>query len=178
MSNHECHGHRGSCRYGVEQSLDEVAFEKGIWGTAFDGNIQKLKLILDRGEDPSIPDSSGYTALHYASRNGKELTCKILLGNGANPNAQTHGGATPLHRAAFLGHANIVSLLLQYKADPSICDSDGKTALHKGAEGQHYEVCCILVDSKPELKQIADNRGFLPVNYVKENNTPLLSLLK
>ncbi|GFS50905.1 ankyrin repeat domain-containing protein 39 [Trichonephila clavipes] len=178
MSTHECYGHHGSYRYGVEQSLDEIAFEKGIWGTALDGNFEKLKSILDKGEDPSIPDSSGYTALHYASRNGKELACKLLLDNRANPNAQTHGGATPLHRAAFLGHSNIVSLLLQYKADPCICDSDGKTALHKGAEGQHYKVCRILVDSKPELKQMADKKGSLPVNYVKENNTSLLSLLK
>ncbi|GFT36276.1 ankyrin repeat domain-containing protein 39 [Nephila pilipes] len=178
MSGHECHGHHGSLRYGVEQSLDEVAFEKGIWGTALDGNIEKLKSILSRGDDPSIPDSSGYTALHYASRNGKVEACRILLQNGANPNAQTHGGATPLHRAAFLGHLNIVSLLLRYKANPCICDSDGKTALHKAVEGQHYEVSHSLVDAKPELKHMADKKGSLPVNYVKENHTSLLSLLK
>ncbi|GBN00323.1 Ankyrin repeat domain-containing protein 39 [Araneus ventricosus] len=178
MANHDCHGNHGSSRYGVSQSLEELAFEKGIWGTALDGNIEKLKSILSKGEDPSIPDSSGYTALHYASRNGKEEACKILLTNGANPNAQTNGGATPLHRAAFLGRQNIVSLLLQYKANPCISDSDGKTALHKAAEAQHLGVCHILVDLKPELVKIADKRGHLPVHYIKENNTALLSLLR
>ncbi|CAL1291800.1 unnamed protein product [Larinioides sclopetarius] len=178
MATHDCHGHHGSSRYGVSQSLEELAFEKGIWGAALDGNVEKLKSLLSKGEDPSIPDSSGYTALHYASRNGKEAACKVLLANGANPNAQTNGGATPLHRAAFLGHQNIVSLLLLHKANPSISDSDGKTALHKAAEAQNLEVCRVLVGLKSELVKITDKRGYLPVHYVKENNTALLTLLK
>ncbi|KAF8771310.1 Ankyrin repeat domain-containing protein 39 [Argiope bruennichi] len=119
-----------------------------------------------------------FKSKHYASRNGKEEACRILLSNGANPNAQTNGGATPLHRAAYLGQQNIVSLLLQYKANPCISDSDGKTALHKAAEGQHLEVCQILINLKPELMKIEDKRKQLPIHYVKENNTALLSLLK
>ncbi|GIY75421.1 ankyrin repeat domain-containing protein 39 [Caerostris extrusa] len=152
MSNHDCHGHHDSYRYGVSQSLDELAFEKGIWGAALDGNVEKLKSILSRGEDPSICDPSGYTALHYAARNGKEDICKILLEHGANPNAQTHGGATPLHRAAFV-------------------------ALHKAAQRLHFEVCQMLVTAKPELLNMKDKNDLKPFQYVKENNVCLLSLL-
>ncbi|GIY14219.1 ankyrin repeat domain-containing protein 39 [Caerostris darwini] len=177
MSNHDCHGHHDSYRYGVSQSLDELAFEKGIWGAALDGNVEKLKSILSRGEDPSICDPSGYTALHYAARNGKEDICKILLEHGANPNAQTHGGATPLHRAAFVGHANVVSLLLRNYANPCLCDSDKMTALHKAAERLHFEVCQMLVTAKPELLNMKDKNDLKPFQYVKENNVCLLSLL-
>jgi len=129
MQSHQCSGH-GAPLYSVHQSLDELEFERGVWGSAMDGNIEKLTKLL-KDVDPSIPDSSGYTALHYAARNRQEESCKLLLEKRANPNAQTPGGATPLHRAAFIGNVNIVSLLLRYKADATIQDSDGKTALHK-----------------------------------------------
>lgn len=37
-------------------------------------------------------DKSGYTALHYASRNGHLDMCKLLVGKGANVNALTKLG--------------------------------------------------------------------------------------
>nr|XP_042902993.1 ankyrin repeat domain-containing protein 39 isoform X2 [Parasteatoda tepidariorum] len=132
-----------------------------------DGNIEKLNKILNN-VDPSLPDSSGYTALHYGARNGREDVCKLLLVKGANPNAQTNGGATPLHRAAYVGNSRIVSMLLLHKANPSICDSDGKTPLHKAAEGQHHDVIQMLVAFSPELKHVKDKRGCTALNYLKD----------
>lgn len=52
----------------------------------------------------TAPDNAGYTALHYAARNGFIEICKILLQNGANIDAQTKSAnATPLHKAAASG---------------------------------------------------------------------------
>lgn len=46
----------------------------------------------------------GYTALHYASRNGHLEICKYLIENGANIDARTRSGqATALHRACAAG---------------------------------------------------------------------------
>ncbi|KFM65637.1 Ankyrin repeat domain-containing protein 39, partial [Stegodyphus mimosarum] len=176
MSEECCSGHISGVP-SVHQTLDEMAFERGIWSAAMDGNVEKLKHFLSKGVDPSICDPSGYTALHYAARHGKETACKILLSHRANPNAQTHGGATPLLRAAYVGHTNIISLLLQYNADPSISDSDGKTPLHKAAEGQRFAAANILVTVRPELKSITDKRGLTPMQYVDTKNTELLKLL-
>ncbi|KAG8181425.1 hypothetical protein JTE90_018892 [Oedothorax gibbosus] len=177
MSHHECSGNHGPPIYSsVHQTLDELSFEKGIWGAAFDGDVQKLEKLL-RTTHPSSADSSGYTALHYAARNNKEEACRVLLSSGADPNAQTHGGATPLHRASLLGHITIVNLLLHYKADASICDSDGKTALHKAAERNHFAVAQVLVQSNQELKSMRDNKGLTPSECGTQSNVDMSKLL-
>ena len=49
-------------------------------------------------------DNFGYTALHYAARNGNLEICQILIRSGnAEVNAVTKSGATALHRAAMMG---------------------------------------------------------------------------
>lgn len=66
---HKCeHDHAGhvcgGCSsYGVAQSLDELAFERGIWGAAFNGELQKVQLLLEQGRSCNSVDSSGYSAL-------------------------------------------------------------------------------------------------------------------
>ena len=45
------------------QSLTEMDFERGIWQAALDGNVKRVRLLLDRGGDPDARDGSGYTAL-------------------------------------------------------------------------------------------------------------------
>lgn len=47
-------------------------------------------------------DKMGYTALHYAARNGHYQACELLLNAGADVNAVTAtGGVTSLMRAAM-----------------------------------------------------------------------------
>ena len=54
----------------------------------------------------------GYTALHYAARNGKTEILKLLLSNGADVNAKNRdGNITPLFLANLEGHTEIIELL-------------------------------------------------------------------
>ena len=48
----------------------ELDFERGIWAAARDGEEDRVRELLRKGTHPSQKDSSGYTALHYASRAG------------------------------------------------------------------------------------------------------------
>lgn len=63
---------------------------------------------------------AGYTALHYAARNGKTEILKLLLSNGADVNAKNRksyssgfedGSITPLDLANSEGHTEIIELL-------------------------------------------------------------------
>ena len=45
------------------QSLTEMDFERGIWQAALDGDVKRVKSLLDKGGDPDARDGSGYTAL-------------------------------------------------------------------------------------------------------------------
>ncbi|XP_024944185.1 ankyrin repeat domain-containing protein 39 [Cephus cinctus] len=116
----------------VQQSLPEMDFERGIWYAAQTGDYERLEKLLRKGVSPDIEDSAGYTALHYAARNGHAIVCRELLNRGANVNAQTRSGrATALHRAASQNLPDIIKLLLSFKADPNLVDADGNTALHR-----------------------------------------------
>lgn len=122
-SRHEQHGNN-QCNCNktatASQSFDELAFERGIWtagetkicffmnfipnifSSAIDNDEFKLHSLIAKGHLHD-KDKSGYTALHYAARNGHLSICLILLDSGIGVNETTHGGATALHRAAMMG---------------------------------------------------------------------------
>lgn len=101
-----CEGHSCTCpATGPTQSLDELDFERGIWSAALNGDLNRVKQLLNRaGTNVDQKDNYDYTALHYAARNGHLEICKYLVENGANVNAVTRSGlSTPLHRACSGG---------------------------------------------------------------------------
>ncbi|CAM4636446.1 unnamed protein product [Lepidochelys kempii] len=145
---------------GAHQTAAEMDFERGVWSAALDGDLGRVRrLLVEKRVDPSQPDLAGYTALHYASRNGHGAVCQFLLQSGARCNAQTHGGATALHRASYCGHVDVARLLLAHGADPGIVDDDGMTSLHKAAERGHRELCELLLRHSPGLKGVRDRRA-------------------
>ncbi|XP_069733572.1 ankyrin repeat domain-containing protein 39 [Phaenicophaeus curvirostris] len=160
--------HGGCCPRRVaapsaHQSLAEMDFERGIWSAAQDGDEARvLELLERRGAEPGQPDRAGYTALHYASRNGHLGVCRLLLARGARCDARTPGGATPLHRACYCGHLAVARLLLDHGAQPAAADSDGHTCLHKAAEQGHRELCELLLRHSPALADLRDAKGRRP----------------
>ncbi|NXI47689.1 ANR39 protein, partial [Galbula dea] len=146
----------------VYQSLPEMDFERGVWAAARDGDEPRVLQLLERRGEPSQPDLAGYTALHYASRNGHLGVCRLLLRWGAHCNARTPGGATPLHRASYCGHLAVAQLLLAHGADAAATDEDGWTSLHKAAEQGHRELCVLLLEHSPALADVCDAKGRCP----------------
>ena len=45
---------------GLDQTLDELDFERGIWQAAYYGDVQKINTFLSKGIDVNTKDSSGY----------------------------------------------------------------------------------------------------------------------
>ena len=108
--------------------------------------MDRVKTLLKKGVLPNAEDSAGYTALHYAARNGHYKICNILLENDATVNIQTRcGHATALHRAAMQGHSEVVELLLRFNANPNLRDVDGHTALHRALMARSISVCKLLI---------------------------------
>lgn len=160
---HQKDDHECQCKSTTAaQSLNEMDFERGIWSAALYNDIEKLNRFIRQGQQNDI-DSNGYTALHYAARNGHYEICQSLVHSNVDVNALTRsGGTTALIRAAMMGHKNIVELLLKHRARSDIQDQDGNNALHKAAQNGHGPVIETILRDNASLKQALNNKGQTP----------------
>jgi len=121
-----------------------------------------VKLLLDHGADPNLPDKDGATSLHYLITAPPALEIvPILLSSGANVNkaAEGRGGRTPLHEATqwyFEGRDHtvgerLIRLLVSSGADINAPGYLGKTVLHQAVE-----------NDKPDLLKLALELGADP----------------
>ena len=84
---------------------------------AANGNIETVRLLLDRGAEINQQDILGVTALMKAAANGHIRTVRLLLDRGAEINQKNIFGTAAITWAANRGRLNIVRLLLNRGAD-------------------------------------------------------------
>ena len=102
--------------------------------------------LLDRGEDPSVPDEDGATIVHLAAMANDPKYLAVLLAHGANVDLR-HGvtGAPPLVSALMGDREPQFSALLEAGADPNATDRMGNTPLHMAAKiNAHRQVLALL----------------------------------
>jgi ankyrin repeat protein len=81
---------------------------------ACNGHEAIVKLLIEKGAEPSVQNSRGMTPLHWAAWNGHEAIAKVLVEKGAELSVQNRDGYTPLLVASNHGQTSIVKLLEQY----------------------------------------------------------------
>ena len=90
-------------------------------------DTDRLKLLINAGADVKRVDSSGWTALMYASSASSAFPVQVLLKAGADPNQSSPRGDTPLMVSALSGIWNDV--LARAGARLNARNKDGQTAL-------------------------------------------------
>jgi len=89
--------------------------EKDWIVTAARGNRANIMCLLET--EPGLANkkdfTSGYTALHWAAKHGREDIVFMLAKRGGDINAKSHGGYTPLHLASMQGHDKVVKILVE-----------------------------------------------------------------
>ncbi|XP_044211619.1 ankyrin repeat domain-containing protein SOWAHC-like isoform X1 [Thunnus albacares] len=86
----------------------------------------------------------GFTALHWAAKQGRQEAVDMMLCSGADVNVRSHGGYTALHLASIHGHQHVVHILINtYNAKSNIRDYHGKMAAH-------YWSGCTDIFSRPD----------------------------
>ncbi|XP_014253165.1 ankyrin repeat domain-containing protein 39-like [Cimex lectularius] len=155
----------------VHQTLEEMDFERGLWYGAVMGDAGSVSSMLKKGHRVDETDASGYTALHYAAKNGFIDIVKILLDAGASVGARTKAGqATPLHRAAGAGKLEVCKLLIDKRSDVGSLDVDGRTPLHRAVENERDDIVDLLIEIAPHTLQIKDVKGLTPYDIAKSEN--------
>jgi serine/threonine protein kinase len=150
----------------------------GLWGftpaAAFtaiwqQGDVEKVRSLLDRGISANARDANGSSLLHYAVTNNRLEIAKLLIDRGADVNAHyDRDGHTVLHLAVFQPDGKMTKLLLNNKADPNIRDNFTFTPLH----------VYILGKAVPYNTSINSYYGFSNVDMDKKTARPIQYLLE
>ena len=64
------------------------------------GYSRVVRILLNKGANVAMVDSSGMTALHWAAQGGHLAVTKLLVKAGADVEAKASQGCTPLNLAA------------------------------------------------------------------------------
>ena len=109
---------------------------------ACNGHFNFCKMLIDKHNfDFNIPDSRGWTALHYSVLNGSCKLFKYFSNMGADIHLKTNDGKNCLHIAALAGHLYLCKQLVEkHKIDVNMADNLGSTALHFSAQSGIYEL--------------------------------------
>ncbi|MEJ2601157.1 MAG: ankyrin repeat domain-containing protein [Anaerolineales bacterium] len=126
--------------------------DRGTGATALDiaarnNNAGAIRLLLDRGADPDIPNLIGRTPLVNAAVWGKTNSLKALLGYGANVNSIELWGGTALDAARDDNNYENVKLLIEAGADVNARDVDGNTPLMKAVLNKQADIEKLLLQN-------------------------------
>lgn len=120
----------------------------GVEHLAAQQDTPVLRLILERGGNPTAASESRLTPLHYAvSGDNVRLLLRVAAARRVQLDVNTAAGGsadTPLHRAH---NASVAQALLQAGADPAARNAYGATPLHTAAEEARLDVLNVLLDA-------------------------------
>ncbi|MBQ8124726.1 MAG: ankyrin repeat domain-containing protein [Kiritimatiellae bacterium] len=128
---------------------NEGSRETALMTAAGGGNIDTVKLLVERGADVGAKSFEGGTALLVAIEQRRDEVVEYLLSHGANPNDKLaiEPGLTALCMAAQRGYLRILKALLKAGADTEKRAGDGSTALANAAFKGHDDVARELIES-------------------------------
>ena len=138
------------------------------------GHLEIVKLLLERGADPNLPEPGiaphGH-ALYSAAANGHHEIARVLLEHGAYPNPEVESSADALTRAISNADQPMIDLLCSYgaaseahllgyrgdtrtaaamfKADPALAD-DPQALVNAAGQG-HEAFVRLLLRYQPDL---------------------------
>ena len=112
------------------------------------GSLNLCKILVHRHKfSVDMTDDDGWTAFHFAAKNGSYELIKYFVDMGSNLLLKTNDGKNCLHIAALYGHLNLCKRLKdEHYFDVYAADNDGWTALHYSTRGGTYSLITYFVD--------------------------------
>ena len=138
------------------------------------GRYESAIYLLTAGAEPTLADTVGFTALHFAAAYG-HLRAIVLL-NQFDPklvDVTDRRGQTPLHVAcqAEPPHPDVVSLLLRLGADIGVKDADEQTALNLTPNDSQL-IRGVLQQHDEDLEQVASHLCLVCLQILPSQSCP------
>ncbi len=110
------------------------------------GQINCVKMLLEKGANPNDTDSEGRSALQLAVMSDYLDLADLLIKNHADPNLKDKNGVTTLMVAIDRKNFEMLRLLLAKAADPDIKTNEGGTALLLACKEKQFEAIRLLLE--------------------------------
>lgn len=119
------------------------------------GDLEVVKVLLERGADVNVRDNKGYTALFHALEARYDEVSEVLLNHpNLDPTARGLNGISALSSYVWRDKKEAVRKLLERGADVNAQDNDGDAPLHGAAQNGNVEIIDMLLakGADPNLK--------------------------
>ncbi|KAL5610415.1 hypothetical protein FOBRF1_006532 [Fusarium oxysporum] len=132
------------------------------------GNIEVVKMLLEKGADAAAVTKDGRTPLHEALKNGHSQIAKVLIEKGADARTADNYGSTPLYLALQNGHLEIAKVLIEKGADARAANDYGSTPLHLASQNGHLEIAKVLIEKGADVRAATED-GFKPLHLASQS---------
>jgi len=132
-----------------------------IHQAAVDGDVDRVKALLDKGEDINQQNRLGWTALVAAVYHRRQPVIELLVSKGADINVKDKQGRTALFMAVDSGQKEVVELLVSKGADVNVTTIRGENALTAAKKAGKPEMVDYLTKHGATEPVIEDMEGDL-----------------
>ena len=132
-----------------------------IWTACAEGDLERVRLLIQDGHNVNRGDSIGWTTLMLAVVSGHDQMVRELIRAGADVNGKDKYKQTALHKASRGGHSSVIKTLAEAGANLNVQDVWGMTPLMWAANWGHANAVVELiragadVNGKDNYKQTA-----------------------
>jgi hypothetical protein len=153
--------------------------ESNFLFNASKGNLQIIKVQIEKGINVNCADIDGNTALHFAARNGHIEIIKLLVSSEANVNIKDSNQSSPIYDAIKNNHIDIVKYLVKMGASLNKIDKIGCTPLLAATySNKSIELIKYLIESGSDVNFQNVSDGQTPLMVAKYfDNKEVIKLL-
>ncbi|XP_062577801.1 serine/threonine-protein phosphatase 6 regulatory ankyrin repeat subunit C-like, partial [Saccostrea cucullata] len=159
----------------VRDRCSNTELHAAAWG----GNVQIIKLLIEKKMDINTLREDGETVLHICCRSGKIEMCEYLVKHYSDLlEIRDSKGWTVLHSACCGGRVEMVFYLIKNKLDLDSLSNNGESILHIACIKGKIEVCEFLIKNYPSLLDGRDKNNNSVLHYaVFGGNVEIVKLL-
>jgi ankyrin repeat protein len=140
--------------------------------------VEIAKLLILKGADVCVTDSSSRTATHLAVDRNLPQLIPLLAEKGAGLNELDSVGWTPLHWAAAKDRIDAAKALIEAGADVHVISELGGSVLHEAASSGSADMIQLLIDAEVDPNVIAKDGGRALDVALKYENEAAVQLLE
>ncbi len=136
-------------------------------------DVDRIKLLVEKGADVNAPDPQGWTPLQNAARQKKDELVKVLIELGADPNRADNAGMTPLDRRHHARSRAVRARRCSRTAPTS--SSLGLGAIRPLALAiaeSKYEAAKALMEAGADVSVASGHEGLTPLMIVAAQTGP------